>query len=332
MYRKTVLETAKWKYGKEWVYSITYDEALAELEKFVIPVHEELGIPGHLEVVAGHIGKIRELGQSSFNGLRHMNAIELRRMTEIGWGVGNHSYSHERVMDDPDRELRQSKQIIEDIVGLPVTVYTSPGNNDNLTPEVVEALKEFGYLAGMSITDDINLSDNDDLLWINRVPLHEKYWGVFDGVYDSYKRIHQAKENNGWIVDYCHCPLEKAVHPYKDCTALQHKKRLETVIKEGGVGCWYANPDEVVDYRYMRKYTSIKPKDKDQQSFVIDIDERAKDIQRKELTFILTGPFTCDVIDVFANGQKLSVMPAKAGQVIFTNKILDGMEIVIKRK
>ena len=104
------------------------------------------------------------------------------------------------------------------------------------------------------------------------------------------------------------------------------------MIKEGGDGCWYANPDEVFDYRYMRKYTSIKPKDKDPWRFVIDTDDRAKDIQRKELTFILTGPFTCDVIDVFANGQKLSVMPAKAGQMMFAAKILDGMEIVIKKK
>jgi hypothetical protein len=332
MEKKISLELAQWKYGKEWVYSITYDEALAELERFVIPVHEELGIPGHLEVVAGHIGKIRDLGQSSFNGLRHMNENELRKMTDMGWGIGNHSFSHERVMDDPDRELKLAKQVIEDAIGLPVTVYTSPGNNDNLTPEVVEALKGYGYLAGMSITDDINLSDDDDLLWINRVPLHEKYWGVFDGAYDAYKRIQQAKEDNGWIVDYCHCPLEKAIHPYKDCTAAHHKKRLETVIKEGGDGCWYANPDEVVDYRYMRKYTSIKPIDNEQWRFVIDTDGRARDIQRKELTFILKGSFTCDVIDVFANEQKLSIMPAKAGQVIFSTRILDGMEIVIKRK
>lgn len=332
MEKKISLEISKWKYAKDWVYSITYDEALSELERFVIPVHEELGIPGHLEVVAGHIGRIRDLGQSSFNGLRHMDARELRRMKDMGWGIGNHSYSHERVMDDPDRELRLAKQIIEDAVGSPVTVYTSPGNNDNLTPEVVEALKQYGYLAGMSITDDINLYDPDDLLWINRVPLHEKYWGVFDGAYDAYKRIHQAKENNGWIVDYCHCPLEEAIHPYKDCTAAHHRKRLETVIKEGGNGCWYADPDEVVDYRYMRKYTSIKQVDNEPWRFVIDADDSAKNIQRKELTYILSGPFTCDVIDAFANGHKLSIMPAKAGQIIFTAKMLDGMEIVIKRK
>ena len=53
------LTVAPWKYGKQWVYSITYDEALSELHRFAIPYHEEFGIPGHVEAVAGHIGKIR---------------------------------------------------------------------------------------------------------------------------------------------------------------------------------------------------------------------------------------------------------------------------------
>src|SRR5579872_7405630 len=66
------LTICNWKYGKQWVYSITYDEALEELHRFAVPHHEEYGIPGHVEAVAGHIGKVRQLGQSSYNGYHHM--------------------------------------------------------------------------------------------------------------------------------------------------------------------------------------------------------------------------------------------------------------------
>ena len=59
------LKVCDWKYGKNWVYSITYDEGLVDLHKFTIPIHEELGIPGHVEVVAGQLGEIRNIGQSS---------------------------------------------------------------------------------------------------------------------------------------------------------------------------------------------------------------------------------------------------------------------------
>ena len=55
-----------WKYGKDWVYSITYDEGLVDLHKFAIPMHKEFGIPGHVEMVAGQLGEIRNLGQSSY--------------------------------------------------------------------------------------------------------------------------------------------------------------------------------------------------------------------------------------------------------------------------
>ncbi len=93
----------------------------------------------------------------------------------MGWGVGCHSWSHGVVMDDPDRELRQARETIEDAIGRPVTVYTSPGTNDNLTPDVQEKLREYGYLAGLSITDDINyppetLPQTTDLRRLRRRP------------------------------------------------------------------------------------------------------------------------------------------------------------------
>src|SRR5690242_2753955 len=70
------LRISDWKYGKQWVYSITYDEALQELHRFAVPIHDEFGIPGHMEAVAGHIGKVRQLGQSSYNGYHHMSGPE----------------------------------------------------------------------------------------------------------------------------------------------------------------------------------------------------------------------------------------------------------------
>ena len=72
------LSICPWKYGKRWVYSITYDEALADLHRFAVPMHEEYAIPGHVELLVGQMGEIRKAGNSSYNGYRHMNAGELR--------------------------------------------------------------------------------------------------------------------------------------------------------------------------------------------------------------------------------------------------------------
>jgi len=321
------LSIAEWKYSKRWVYSATYDEALADLAKFVIPHHVELGIPGHVEVVCGQIGMLHNCGASSFNGFRHLNAQELRDLIALGWGAGCHSWSHENVKADFDQELRKAKETLEDAIDSPVTVYTSPGDNSNLTPDVQESLKEHGYLAGMSITDDINLADPDDLLWINRIPIHERYWGVFDSSFDPYKRIQQAKQMHGWIVDYMHCPLEQAVHPYKDCTQAHHLERLQTVAEAGELDCWFANPDDVIDYRYMHKHTSLQS---DETEFIINVNHLPSQVKKHELTFEIKTHATPETTTILVNNCPVTLLPVKPGLLTFTASVSDGTRISVK--
>lgn len=318
------LKVATWKYGKDWVYSVTYDEALSELAQFVIPAHEELGIPGHVEVVAGHIGTVRQIGQSSYNGFHHMSAEELRGLIARGWGVGCHSWSHEGVMADPERELLRARETLTEAIGKPVTIYCSPGDNSNLTEDIQAKLPGYGYLAGMSITDDINRPDTEDLLWINRSPLHERYGGVFDSRYDAYHRIRQAQEEHGWIVDYLHCPLEQAVHECKDCSAAHHRQRLEAVVGEGGDRCWYANPDDVVDYRYMRRGAGIEKQAEGAYLVRLDVPEH---VQCRELTFELGTHLTPEAVDVAVDGARALTSPGPAGRLIFTARVCNGSEI-----
>ena len=327
------ISVSTWKYGKDWVYSITYDEGLSDLSRFVIPNHQEFGIPGHVEVVAGQIGEIRNCGQSSYNGMKHMDAGELRGLLNMGWGVGSHSWSHGIVMDNPELELLKSKIAIEEAIGHPVTVYTSCGCNDNLTPEVLEKIQEYGYLAGVSITDDINYPDTEDILWVNRVPIHEHFWGPFDSYFDAYKRIRQAQKEHGWIVDYCHCPLETPVHGYKDCSAAHHRERLQTIAEEGGASCWYANPDDVVDYRYMRRHAEIKRVDSPSaQSFEISLDGLPDQVVCRELTFEVRTPCTPESLEVRIGDRSVDLVPARAGIHHFTTDVHHGMQLTLSER
>ncbi|NLC67830.1 MAG: polysaccharide deacetylase family protein [Clostridiaceae bacterium] len=334
---KLELSTALWKYGKDWVYSITYDEALSDLYKYVIPTHDRLGIPGHVEVVSGHIGKIRNLGASSFNGMKHMDRDELLDVMSRGWGVGCHSWSHVMVMQNPERELLQAKKELERVIGRRVTIYTAPGNNHNLTPEVINKAKEYGYIAGMSITDDLNYPDAGDLFWINRVPLHERMSDVYHSTFDAYRRIHQARKYKGWIIDYAHCPLEKAVHDYKDCTDEHHRERLETVVDEGKYDCWFANPDDVVDYRYLRKHAKIIECPGTWGKYKIIIEGLPEQVICREMTFVLKCAYTPEALIISVDGKIVSAFPAgglsiQGSCICFTAPVKDGSEIVIRRK
>ncbi len=257
------LEICPWKYGKCWVYSITYDEALADLHRFAVPMHEEYGIPGHVEVVVGQLGEIRQIGNSSFNGYRHMNGGELRDLLARGWGVGNHSWVHEIITPEMvEKEIGHAKQVLEEALGEPIILYCSPGDNTNMADHILEACRRYGYLGAMSITDALNLP-GDELFWINRTPLHDHYYPPFYSAYDPYRNIRQAQATQGWLIDYCHCPLETAVHPNKDCSEAQLRQRLETVLSEGGDAVWCAVPEEVLSYHLMRRHARIETVDDD---------------------------------------------------------------------
>ncbi|HEY8742918.1 MAG TPA: polysaccharide deacetylase family protein [Chloroflexota bacterium] len=249
-----------WPADRRWVYSITFDEALSDLHRFTIPILEEFGVPGHLEVMVGQMGEVRNLPGSSFHGYHHMGAEELRVMVTRGWGVGNHSWSHQMVnAETADLELGRAKEVLEQAIRQPVTIYCAPGSNANMNAGALEGCRRFGYLGAMGITDALNRPDDADLLWLNRTFLHSQGYGPFFSEFDPFRNIQHAQCDRGWIIDYLHCPLEVAVHPNKDCSAAQLRERIETVVTVGADAVWLATVEEPVDYRLTRRHTQIRP-------------------------------------------------------------------------
>ena len=331
------LALCNWKHGKTWVYSITYDEALEELHRFAVPYHEEFGIPGHVEAVAGHIGKVRQLGQSSYNGFHHMGPKGLRDLIARGWGVGNHSWSHEVIgPDDVVRELGDAKKLLEDAIGAPVSLYCAPGSNVNMADHVLEAARRFGYLGAMSITDALN-RPSDELFWLNRTPLHEQYYEPFFSAYDPYRNIRFAQEEGAWIIDYCHCPLEQAVHPNKDCSEAQLRRRFEAVLSEGGDAVWCANPDEVISYHVTRRHTRAEkqPADDGIHRYRLSITGLPEGVRCTDLTFdLVTEAAWCAIprVSIAAPGREPeTVIPQllRPRTLRFTIEARDGLEISV---
>ncbi len=325
------LRVCDWKYGKQWVYSITYDEGLVDLHRFAIPMHEEYGIPGHIEVVAGQLGQVRQVGQSSYNGMRHMNGEEMRDLLQRGWGVGNHSWSHEVIEEAMlDRELRQAREVIEEAIQAPVHLYCSPGNNINMSDYVLAAARQLGYLGAMSLTDALN-RPGDELFWINRTALHEQFYEPFYSEYDPFRNIRHAQEDNGWIIDYCHCPIEEAIHPNKDCSQAQLRRRFETILQEGGDAVWCAVPEEVVFYHLCRRHLRIETAadSATEKRYRLSFDGLSERVERKELTFEAEVPAAwCHHPQVRVDGQPRPAELVRPRLLRTTVAVEDGTELV----
>lgn len=333
------LSICPWKYGKQWVYSITYDEALADLHRFAVPMHEEYGIPGHVEVVVGQMGEIRNIGNSSFNGYRHMNGAELRDLLARGWGVGNHSWSHEVITPEMvDREIGQAKEVLEEALGEPIIFYCSPGDNTNMSDHVLEACRRHNYLGAMSLTDALNLP-GDELFWINRTALHDHYYPPFYSAYDPYRNIRQAQTMQGWIIDYCHCPLETAVHPNKDCSEAQLRQRLETILSEGGDAVWCAVPEEALSYHLMRRHARIEEvggngtedADPNAQRYRIALPELPGQVPYRSLTLEVSVPAAwCRDPRITVDGQELAAEVLRPGVLRVTTPVRKGTEVEVR--
>lgn len=325
------LTICNWKHGKRWVYSITYDEALYDLHRFAIPIHEEYGVPGHVEVVVGQLGEVRNLGASSYNGYRHMNGAELKDLLTRGWGVGNHSWSHEVITPAMvEQELGKAKDVLEAAIDAPVTLYCAPGNNTNMADHVLEACRKYGYLGAMSLTDALN-RPGDELFWLNRTALHEQYYAPFYSEYDPYRNIRHAQADGGWIIDYCHCPLEKPIHPNKDCSEAQLRRRFETVLSDESV--WCAAPEEVIFYHLTRRHTRIEtiadtPREK---RYRLRLDGLPKGVTCRALTLNADVPASwCYAPKVWIGNAPHPATLIAPGKLRITVEVENGLEIGFK--
>ena len=242
-----------WRNGKLWAYSITYDEGCEALLKHALPVHREYGIPGHVCLVASQIGVPRNVPGSSYDGMMILSKNQIQELRDEGWGVSCHSMTHAAVTDDnAGLEVVESRKVLEKALDMPISIFCVPGNNNSYPPALTVAEKA-GYKAIMTIYDDIN-TPKTDLMRLCRCPLHAEYPPPFYSAFDPYKRLHQAIDAGGWIIDYCHCPMPgKPIHPWKDCTIEQLAERFEKVLRVGGDDVWLAEPNEVVDELIARR-------------------------------------------------------------------------------
>lgn len=237
-----------WKDGKKWVYSITYDEGCQNLLKHAVPIHREFGYPGHVALVSSQLGVPRNVPGSSYHNMMILSPQEMKDLIAEGWGASCHSMTHVGVThENAAVEVGDARKVLSDALGVEISIFTVPGSNPG-HPPAITAAPAAGYKAILTIYDWVNTFDTD-LLWLGRCPLHTAYPGPFYSLFDPFKRLHQAKATNGWVVDYCHCPMPgKPIHAAKDCTSEQLRERFETVKAVGGDDVWVAEPNEVVEY------------------------------------------------------------------------------------
>jgi len=125
---------------------ITFDDGLLSFYENAYPILKEKNIKVTIFPVAGLLGKTG--GWDVMGKTSHMSAPMLREIAAAGHEIGSHSLTHANLvwLDDRElrKELRDSKDILEDVIGMPVRSLSFPFGSWN--ERVWDAAKSAGYL------------------------------------------------------------------------------------------------------------------------------------------------------------------------------------------
>ncbi len=300
-----MLRVETWKYGKRWVYSVTYDEAVPSLLEHALPLHRQHGVPGMVALDAELLaegGQLRLSSRGNDDG-RSLNVGEIQELQGQGWSVA----SLGQARDDsraPTRgaPTRETREALEQLVGALVSVL-AVSTIDHHHGMLPAELQSAGFLGVFTLEDRLNYNHTDeDFFALGRSALY-----TIEGLplpardYDPYWRLHQAYDTEGWLVDGGRLVAEDPADPERDVTPALLEQRFAKVAEVGDV--WRATPDAVIDYILTRRTAHPRGYRATDEAitFYMEAPRIPVRVQNRELTFTAVVPdgwqdpvVTCD--------------------------------------
>ncbi len=130
----------------------TFDDAMEGVLRYAFPLLRAQGGIGVVFAVTAYLGHTNRWDASFGRPGRHLSAEELIRLHRAGWVIGSHSHTHPDLTRltprERERELRRSREILEDLLNAPVEGFSYPFNR--WSPTVVRDVERAGYRWAMA--------------------------------------------------------------------------------------------------------------------------------------------------------------------------------------
>ncbi|WP_094811888.1 polysaccharide deacetylase family protein [Bordetella genomosp. 12] len=153
------------------VFGVTFDDGYRNVLENAAPVLEALGFTGTNYFVAHQLDGSNVWDAAKgipYSGL--MSADEMRQWHAAGNEVGSHTLDHVHLpqlpAEEARRQIRQSKEELEQILGAPVTAFCYPYGDHG--PEHMAMAREAGY-ENATLTVRGLARSSDDLFGLPRV-------------------------------------------------------------------------------------------------------------------------------------------------------------------
>ena len=169
---------------------ITFDDGLRDFYTSAFPILKKFGFKASVFLTSGLIDK------AFITGRECLKAPEIKELAEKGIEFGSHTVSHPQLKtlsrNEIVYELANSKKMIEDIIGSPVSLfsypYRFPEEDSIFTKMFGMLLVDQGYAVGMTtIIGVTKIKDNP--LFLKRLPVNDCddtrfFQAKLEGAYD----------------------------------------------------------------------------------------------------------------------------------------------------
>jgi peptidoglycan/xylan/chitin deacetylase (PgdA/CDA1 family) len=142
--------------------AITFDDGYLDNFTHAYPALRALELPATFFVTVGLIERAPEVvglfeSQRRLRGVEGMTWDQLRELRDAGFSVASHTYGHPNLAllgrNEAAREIRRGKEILEEKLQAPDTVFAYPFGKPghHFTRETAELVREAGYAAAGAI-------------------------------------------------------------------------------------------------------------------------------------------------------------------------------------
>jgi peptidoglycan/xylan/chitin deacetylase (PgdA/CDA1 family)/GT2 family glycosyltransferase len=142
---------------------LTFDDAYDDFMTDAFPVLDRLGFTATVFVVVDRIGKTNEWDESrGFKSRRLLSLEQIRELHRHGVHFGSHTLTHAWLTSasdqDLEREVRDSKRKLEDLLGAEVSSFAYPWGIADM--RVRSAVASAGYKAALTTQEGLNWSED----------------------------------------------------------------------------------------------------------------------------------------------------------------------------
>jgi peptidoglycan/xylan/chitin deacetylase (PgdA/CDA1 family) len=187
--------------------AITFDDGYADNRTHALPLLAARGMTASFFVTAGFLERddevmahLAEVWHTPRERLQPLSWREVRELRDAGMSVGSHTWSHRNLarlsIDAAERDLRRSREVLEERLGEPVHAVAYPWGKlgRHVTAETLTAARRAGFELGL-ISLPRAVRESDDALRVARLGVGdepvERLAAKVTGAIDWHAYVHE---------------------------------------------------------------------------------------------------------------------------------------------